>query len=174
MPARFCAIERRLILFPRGLRMILAAAFVAGLAACSAPPRLNYDLSPAAGGFSSRAGHGQLVVLEPTAFPPIDSGSDRRPHQSQCGGLSERGAVGRSIADVGPGAPHRDLRKCASPARGRPTGDGRGLQPSNDHSPFRTRCRVAARSWFELYAEIIGPSGPHRRRQTFLRHRSGP
>lgn len=72
-PGLFCAFERRLALSSRALWMILAVSFAAALAACSAPPRLNYDLSAATGGFSARVGRGQLVVLEPTAFAPLDS-----------------------------------------------------------------------------------------------------
>jgi cholesterol transport system auxiliary component len=69
--ARFCKAKPP---FAHYLRLVLAASAVWALAACSTPPRLNFDLSAIDGGLAARAGRrGQLVVLEPTAILPIAS-----------------------------------------------------------------------------------------------------
>lgn len=52
-------------------RLVLALAMLAALTACSSPPRINYDIGAAAGGFPARAPRGQLAVLEPTAIEPV-------------------------------------------------------------------------------------------------------
>jgi cholesterol transport system auxiliary component len=55
----------------RGLLALLAGFFL--LAACASAPLVTYDLRPAAGGFAARAGHGQLVILQPEATLPVNS-----------------------------------------------------------------------------------------------------
>jgi len=43
------------------------------LAACASSPPATYDLTPAGGDFTARAGRGQLAVLRPDAIQPADS-----------------------------------------------------------------------------------------------------
>jgi cholesterol transport system auxiliary component len=52
-------------------RLGLAGAILAALAACAGPPRANYDIAAAEGGFPARAPRGQLAVLEPVAIAPV-------------------------------------------------------------------------------------------------------
>ncbi|MCI0598118.1 MAG: ABC-type transport auxiliary lipoprotein family protein [Beijerinckiaceae bacterium] len=53
--------------------VMLAGASVLFAGACSSDPKLTYDLSPAARGFSARGGHGQLAIAVPDATLPANS-----------------------------------------------------------------------------------------------------
>ncbi|MCI0465895.1 MAG: ABC-type transport auxiliary lipoprotein family protein [Beijerinckiaceae bacterium] len=51
----------------------LALAVILCAGACSSDPKLTYDLSPAASGFSARGGRGQLAIAMPDAILPANS-----------------------------------------------------------------------------------------------------
>jgi cholesterol transport system auxiliary component len=54
-------------------RLVLVGASFALLAACSGPPRANFDVGAADRGFPTRAPRSQLAILEPVAISPVVS-----------------------------------------------------------------------------------------------------
>jgi cholesterol transport system auxiliary component len=55
----------------RAASLVLVGAIIVALAACAGPPRTNYDVGAATGGFPARAARGQLAVFEPVAIQPV-------------------------------------------------------------------------------------------------------